>query len=94
MFIAIFSIKGQKMLAVCERSIIYYLLIIKLVKMGNWKADLKDDQLKVFYMEITKHIMLVPWFPAVNNFKTITTTLCQPCQKEPLTHSLMPEIYN
>ena len=78
MFVAIFSIKGQEMLALCERSTIYYLLIIKLVKIGNWKADLKDDQLQVFYMEITKHVILVPWFPAVNKFKTITTTLCQP----------------
>ena len=86
--------KGQAILALWEWSIIYYLLIIKLAKVENWKPDLKDYQLQLFQIEITKHISLISWFPRVNNFKTITTTQCHPCQKEPLTWSLMPEIYN
>lgn len=35
MFVATFSVKGQKILALYKRSITYYLLIINLAKGGN-----------------------------------------------------------
>lgn len=35
MFIATLNFKGQEILALCERSIVYYLLIIKLAKVRN-----------------------------------------------------------